>query len=74
MNRAMLRAETLAWGAEPSVGTYNLYRDLMSDLSGLGYGDCEQQEIADPTTTDTTRGKQEIDKARPKVTNCQPGR
>jgi hypothetical protein len=42
---------TLTWHPEGSVGDYNLYRDLMSDLSGLGYGTCEQQEIGDNTTT-----------------------
>jgi hypothetical protein len=42
---------TLSWDPEGSAGDYNLYRDLMSDLAGLGYGDCEAQEIGDSTTT-----------------------
>ena len=46
-------AETLEWNAERSVGVYNLYRDLVSSLSGLGYGSCEQQDIAGRSTTDT---------------------
>jgi hypothetical protein len=41
---------TLSWDPEKSVGDYNLYRDLMSNLSGLGFGVCEQQEIQDSTT------------------------
>jgi hypothetical protein len=47
-------AVTLAWSPEPSVGVYNLYRDLVSALSGLGYGSCEQQDIAGATTTDSS--------------------
>ncbi len=42
-------SETLTWPAERSAGVYNLYRDDTSD----GYGDCEQQDIAGTTTTDT---------------------
>jgi hypothetical protein len=34
------------------VGTYNLYRDLMSNLVGLGFGDCQQQDLPTSTTTD----------------------
>jgi hypothetical protein len=45
--------DTLAWNPERSVGIYNLYRDLMSSLSGLGYGNCEQQDLASETATDT---------------------
>jgi len=41
---------TLSWDPERSVGDYNLYRDLMSNLSGLGFGVCEQQEIQDSAT------------------------
>ena len=41
---------TLSWDPEKSVGDYNLYRDLMSNLSGLGFGVCEQQEIQDSMT------------------------
>lgn len=43
---------TLVWSPEPSVGAYNLYRDLVSNLSGLGYGDCEQYDLPDETATD----------------------
>ena len=45
-------AENLHWDSERSVGVYNLYRDLMSNLSGSGYGDCHQQDIAGPAFTD----------------------
>ncbi len=46
-------AQTLSWSNENSVGTYNLYRDLLSNLSGLGFGQCEQQALPSSTTTDT---------------------
>ena len=46
-------SRTLVWKPEKSTGVYNLYRDLMSNLSGLGYGQCEQQDLTDETTTDT---------------------
>lgn len=44
--------QNLHWEPEKSVGIYNLYRDLMSNLAGLGYGDCHQQGIADETYAD----------------------
>ena len=47
-------ATTLVWNIEGSVGSYSLYRDLLSNLSGLGYGSCEQEDIAGETTTDAT--------------------
>jgi hypothetical protein len=46
-------AVTLVWKADGSVGWYNLYRDLMSNLSTLGYGDCDQYDLTTETTTDT---------------------
>ena len=46
-------AQTLVWSPEGSVGSYNLYRDFLSNLSGLGYGSCEQQNLTDMMTTDT---------------------
>jgi hypothetical protein len=45
--------DTLEWDPEKSVGVYNLYRDLMSNLSGLGYGDCERRDLVSETATDT---------------------
>ncbi len=42
-------SETLTWPAEPSAGVYNLYRDDTSN----GFGDCEEQDIAGTTATDT---------------------
>ncbi len=42
----------LAWDAEPSAGSYNLYRDLHSNLTGLGFGQCQQQNLVTTTTTD----------------------
>ena len=44
---------TLAWNPEPTAGAYNLYRDQVSNLSLLGFGNCEQQDIGSATTTDT---------------------
>ena len=44
-----VHADTLTWPAEPSAGVYNLYRDDISN----GFGDCEEQDIAGTTTTDT---------------------
>ena len=45
--------ETLEWQPEKSVGHYNLYRDLVSNLSGLDYGECNQYELPDESATDT---------------------
>ena len=47
-----LDKQTLEWNPEKSAGDYNLYRDTMSGLSGLGYGTCLQQELPGATTTD----------------------
>jgi len=46
--------DTLRWDSEPSIGSYNLYRDLLSRLSSGGYGNCEQQDLTDETATDAT--------------------
>jgi hypothetical protein len=46
--------ETLTWNPEKSAGVYNLYRDLVSNLSGLGYGSCQQQDLTGATATDPT--------------------
>lgn len=45
--------ETLVWHAEGSVGTYHLYRDLLSSLSGLGYGSCAQYDLLTTTAIDS---------------------
>ncbi len=44
--------DTLAWNADPSATAYNLYRDLHSNLSGLGFGQCEQQGLSGTSATD----------------------
>lgn len=44
--------QILNWNPERSVGVYNLYRDLMSNLSGLGYGECHEQDMVVATVTD----------------------
>lgn len=46
-------ATSLVWLSEHSAGSYNLYRDDVGALGGLGYGDCVQQDLASPATTDT---------------------
>ena len=43
---------TLVWNIEKSIGSYNLYKDLLSSLSTLNYGTCTQEDIADETATD----------------------
>lgn len=40
----------LWWDAEKSAGTYNLYRALLTNLAGGGFGKCEQQDITGETT------------------------
>jgi hypothetical protein len=45
--------QTLQWDPERSAGVYNLYRDLVSNLTGLGYGLCDQHDLTATTTTDT---------------------
>jgi hypothetical protein len=37
-----------------ATGGYNLYRGLLSSISGLSYGSCAQQNIPAVTTTDLT--------------------
>ena len=49
-------AITLEWNPEASVGTYHLYRDLLSNLSGLGYGSCLGPALTNETTTDMDPG------------------
>ena len=44
--------QTLSWAAEPSAGTYNLYRDDLTSLAGLGYGACFAQDVSGTTATD----------------------
>jgi len=45
--------DTLAWDGERSAGVYNLYRDTMSELSSLGYGECHQPGLFGRTTSET---------------------
>ena len=46
--------DTMAWDSEKSVGVYNLYRDLVSNLLSLGYGNCEQHSLTGATAVDAT--------------------
>jgi len=43
---------TLVWDAEKSVGTYDVYRALLSSLAGLGYGACLQSGLTNESVTD----------------------
>lgn len=45
---------TLTWNPEKSVGTYDVYRALLSSLSGLGYGACLQNGLTNESATDAT--------------------
>ena len=44
----------LAWSAERSAGTYNLYRGLLSEIASLSYGACKAWRL---TTTAATDGE-----------------
>jgi hypothetical protein len=46
--------DNLHWDPERSVGDYALYRDLMSHLSGGGYGSCEQHGLTLASTKDSS--------------------
>ncbi len=46
-------SDTLTWPAESSPGGYNLYRDLITSLAGLGFGQCEQPNLSGPTAVDS---------------------
>jgi hypothetical protein len=45
---------TLVWDPEPSIGTYDVYRALLTSLSGLGYGTCFQNALTTESATDAT--------------------
>jgi hypothetical protein len=45
--------DTMHWDAEVSAGVYNLYRDLMTNVSGGGYGVCHVAGVANTTAADT---------------------
>lgn len=45
--------QTLMWAPEPSVGSYNLYRGLVTGLNGTSYGACDEQDITANSTTDS---------------------
>jgi hypothetical protein len=53
LNLRFTSVNTLVWNPEKSVGVYNLYRDSLSALSGLGYGQCEQYDLPGESATDT---------------------
>jgi hypothetical protein len=44
---------TLVWNPHHSAGRYNVYRDSLTALAGLGYGACAQEGLVAPTATDT---------------------
>lgn len=43
---------TMRWDPERSVGTYDVYRGLLTTLGGLTYGDCFAHGLTDSTTND----------------------
>ena len=43
---------TLVWNSHHSAGRYNVYRDSLAALAGLGYGTCAQEGLIAPTATD----------------------
>ena len=45
---------TLTWSPEKSVGTYDVYRAVLSTLPGLAYGACLQNGLTTETATDAT--------------------
>ena len=47
-----LDGTNLSWNLEPSVGTYNLYRDDLASLPG-NFGDCYQSALAGPPFVET---------------------
>lgn len=44
--------DTLVWSPEKSLGTYDAYRDRISNLSGLGSGACWQAGLTTETASD----------------------
>jgi hypothetical protein len=48
----LLDHETLVWAPEGPLARYNLYRDLLGQLAGLGYGTCEQIGLAGESASD----------------------
>ena len=48
-----LNKETIEWSPEKSTGVYQLYRNLLSNLPDLNFGNCEQQDLVGETTSDT---------------------
>jgi hypothetical protein len=44
----------MTWESERSAGAYNVYRGVISGLSGLGYGTCYAMGLTTPTSTDSS--------------------
>ena len=51
-NLLFLSRVELAWDGEPSIGSYALYRGLISELPALSYGGCAQAPLNTPNATD----------------------
>ena len=47
-----INKDQLEWNADPSAGVYNLYRDTINNLVGLGFGACLQQDLNTASTFD----------------------
>lgn len=50
-----LDEETLTWDADPSTGSYQLYRDLVSTLISGAYGSCVETGLLTNVTADPER-------------------
>ena len=48
-----INKDQLEWNADPSAGVYNLYRDTINNLVGLGFGTCLQQDLNSANTFDS---------------------
>jgi len=46
-------AQTLTWNTDPNAAAYNLYRDVIGNLSELGFGDCHRSDLPGTTATET---------------------
>jgi len=52
-NLHFISETVLEWDPDPAVGFYNIYRDMIGNLSGLGFGNCQQPMVTAPTAMDT---------------------
>jgi hypothetical protein len=46
-------AETLSWSAEPTAGSYSVYRDALGSLNGSTWGSCLEAHVETTTYVDS---------------------